>query len=225
MVNYTAVMISATELESALKERPRDADRSRQKILAAASLEFAIHGLSGARVDRIAEKSGLNKRLLYYYFESKDVLFTAALEKAYTDIRQAERTLNLKDLEPIEAIKRLLSFTWSYYLDNPQFISLLNSENLQRGQHISRSSRAKSTNSELIETLGVVLENGRAKGVFRGGIDPVQLYISIAGLAYFYLSNQHTLGAIFDINLLSPKALEQRLSHMQDLIMGYVLIN
>jgi AcrR family transcriptional regulator len=215
----------ATELENPFEERHRDADRSRQKILTAASLEFAEHGLSGARVDRIAEKSGLNKRLIYYYFESKDVLFTAALERAYLDIREAERTLNLKELDPKDAIKRLLSFTWSYYIENPQFIGLLNSENLARGQHVNSSSKAKTTNSELIETLGVVLENGRSKGVFRGGIDPVQLYISIAGLAYFYLSNQHTLGAIFDRNLLSPKALEQRLSHMQDLVMGYVLCN
>jgi AcrR family transcriptional regulator len=208
-----------------LDNRSRDADRSRQKILLAASLEFTEYGLSGARVDRIAEKSGLNKRLIYYYFESKDILFTAVLENAYTNIREAERNLNLEELEPIDAIKCLLSFTWSYYLENPQFISLLNSENLQRGQHLNKSSKAKATNSGLIETLGVVLEKGRVKGVFRGGIDPVQLYISIAGLAYFYLSNQHTLGAIFDRNLLSPKALDQRLSHMQELVMGYVLIN
>jgi AcrR family transcriptional regulator len=205
--------------------RSRDADRSRQKILSAASLEFAEYGLSGARVDRIAEKSGFNKRLIYYYFESKDVLFTAALENAYAEIRDAERNLRLNELEPADAIKCLLSFTWSYYLKNPQFISLLNSENLLRGQHINSSSQAKITNSGLIETLGTVVENGRAKGVFRGGIDPVQLYISIAGLAYFYLSNQHTLGAIFDRNLLSPKALDQRLSHMQDFVMGYVLNN
>jgi AcrR family transcriptional regulator len=205
--------------------RSRDADRSRQKILSAASLEFAAYGLSGARVDRIAEKSGLNKRLIYYYFKSKDILFTAALENAYADIREAEHKLKLIDLDPIEAIKCLLSFTWQYYLENPQFISLLNSENLLRGQHINTSSQAKMTNSGLIETLGSILEKGRVKGVFRGGIDPVQLYISIAGLAYFYLSNQHTLGAIFDRNLLSPKALDQRLSHMQDLLMGYVLAN
>lgn len=205
--------------------RSRDADRSRQKILLAASLEFAEYGLSGARVDRIAEKSGFNKRLIYYYFESKDVLFTAVLENAYADIREAERHLKLEELDSVEAIKCLLTFTWSYYLKSPHFISLLNSENLQRGQHVSHSSQVRRTNSGLIEVLGAVLENGRKKGVFRGGIDPVQLYISIAGLAYFYLSNQHTLGAIFDRNLLSPKALDQRLSHIQELVMGYVLIN
>jgi AcrR family transcriptional regulator len=218
-------MIEETNVLTNLDNRSRDADRSRQKILSAASLEFAEYGLSGARVDRIAEKSGLNKRLIYYYFKSKDVLFAAALENAYTDIREAERKLKLIDLDPIEAIKCLLSFTWQYYLENPQFISLLNSENLLRGQHVNSSSQAKMTNSGLIETLGSILEKGRVKGVFRGGIDPVQLYISIAGLAYFYLSNQHTLGAIFDRNLLSPKALDQRLSHMQELVMGYVLIN
>jgi AcrR family transcriptional regulator len=216
-------MIEDSHTVTNLNHRLRDADRSRQKILLAASLEFAEFGLSGARVDRIAEKSGLNKRLIYYYFESKDVLFTAVLENAYSEIRDAERNLKLAELDPIEAIKRLLSFTWSYYLENPQFISLLNSENLLRGQHINSSQQTKATNSGLIEILGAVLEKGRATGAFRGGIDPVQLYISIAGLAYFYLSNQHTLGAIFDRNLISPKALDQRLSHMQELVMGYVL--
>jgi AcrR family transcriptional regulator len=205
--------------------RPRDADRSRQKILAAASVEFARHGLSGARVERIAEQSGLNKRLIYYYFDSKDDLFTAVLDEAYADIRAAESRLKLETLDPIDAIRCLLSFTWSYYLENPQFLGLLTSENLVQGRHVNSSAQAKTTNSNLIETLGAVLENGRAKGVFRGGIDPVQLYISVAGLAYFYLSNQHTLGAIFDRNLVSPKALEQRLSHMQDFVMSYVLIN
>jgi AcrR family transcriptional regulator len=208
---------------SQIEQRHRNADRSRQKILSAAQTEFADFGLSGARVDRIAHKAELNKRLIYYYFESKELLFTAVLENAYSDIREAEKLLNLESLNPSDAIKCLLTFTWSYYLNHPQFLSLLNSENLQRGQHITKSPTAVSTNSGLIKTLGEILENGRVQGIFRGGIDPIQLYISIAGLAYFYLSNQHTLGAIFDRNLVSPKALDQRLSHMQDLVMGYIL--
>jgi AcrR family transcriptional regulator len=214
----------ATNLPTEIDSRSRDAERSRQKFLNVASLEFARFGLGGARIDRIADSAGLNKRLIYYYFGSKEALFTSVLENAYVDIREAEQSLNLDQLHPADAIKRLLTFTWSYYLDNPQFLGLLNAENLLRAQHVNSSPRAKAANAILIETLGKILEKGRSLGIFRGGIDPVQLYISIAGLAYFYVSNQHTLGAIFDRNLLSPKALEQRLSHMQEVIMSYVLL-
>jgi AcrR family transcriptional regulator len=203
----------------------RDRVRSQKSILEAAKLEFAERGLGGARVDRIAERSGLNKRLIYYYFSNKERLFTAVLEASYEDIRSAERALQLDALTPTEAIKSLTSFTWHYYLKNPHFLTLLNSENLHQGKHIATSQPAKTTNSALIQGLGQILERGRADGTFRGGIDPLQLYISIAGLAYFYLSNQHTLSAIFERKLASSRALDQRLSHILEVVMGYVLQN
>lgn len=203
--------------------RLRDADRSREAILAAARDEFAAHGLGGARIERIAERSGLNKRLIYYYFENKDALFLAVLEHTYLSIREAEKQLHLTDLPPAEAIRRLTEFTWNYYLAHPEFLSLLNSENLHRARHLAGSERVREMNSPLIRTLGEILERGRHDGVFRGGIDPMQLYISIAGLAYFYLSNRHTLSAIFARDLMAPKARHERLSHICDVILGYVL--
>lgn len=203
--------------------RQRDADRSRLALLAAARDEFAEHGLGGARVDRIAERAGLDKRLIYHYFENKDSLFLAVLEEAYRNIRLAEQCLRLVDLAPAEAVRRLTEFTWNYYLEHPEFLTLLNSENLHRGRHLEQSKRAREMNSPLIQTLADILERGRASGIFRGGIDPVQLYISIAGLSYFYLSNNHTLSAIFGRDLLSPKARNERLSHICDVILGYVL--
>lgn len=203
--------------------RSRDADRSQLAILAAAREEFAHHGLAGARVDRIAERAQLNKRLLYYYFTSKDELFLAVLEMAYADIRAAEQALHLGDMPPAQAIRRLTEFTWDYYLAHPEFLALLNSENLEHGRHLAQSSRARSTNLPLIETLAEILERGRREGVFRGGIDAMQLYLSIAGMAYFYLNNRHTLSAIFGRDLMAPKALQERLSHMSDVILGYVL--
>lgn len=208
---------------SAAEPRQRDADRSRLTLLAAARDEFAEHGLGGARVDRIAERAGLDKRLIYHYFESKDSLFLAVLEDTYRNIRLAEQRLHLVDLPPVEAVRRLTEFTWNYYLEHPEFLTLLNSENLHRGRHLEQSKRARELNSPLIQTLADILERGRAEGVFRGGIDPMQLYISIAGLSYFYLSNNHTLSAIFGRNLLSPKARNERLSHICDVILGYVL--
>lgn len=212
----------------AADDKLRDAARSRQGILAAACEEFAEHGLGGSRVDRIAQRAGVNKRLIYYYFQDKDALFRAVLEQAYVDIRSAERELDMLHTEPTEAIRRLVAFTWHYYLENPHFLTLLNSANLHKARHLAGDAnaaptRAQALNSPLIETLADVLERGRKDGSFRGGIDPVQLYVSIAGLAYFYLSNQHTLGTIFGRDWMGRKALSERLSHMTEVILGYVL--
>ncbi|MDZ4074851.1 MAG: TetR/AcrR family transcriptional regulator [Hylemonella sp.] len=213
----------ASKTPAAEEPRSRDADRSQLAILLAARDEFAQYGLAGARVDRIAERAGLNKRLIYYYFTSKDELFLAVLEAAYADIRAAEQQLHLTDMPPPQAIRRLTEFTWNYYLEHPEFLTLLNSENLEQGRHLEHSSRARKTNLPLIETLAEILERGRRDGVFRGGIDAMQLYVSIAGMAYFYLNNKHTLSAIFGRDLMAPKALNERLSHMSDVILGYVL--
>lgn len=209
----------------AAEERQRDADRSQSTILAAARDEFAEHGLGGARMERIAERAGVNKRLIYYYFEDKDRLFQAVLEQAYRQIREQERQLNLLALKPADAVRRLVEFTWDYYLAHPEFLSLLNSENLQGARHLENSRRAREMNSPLIATLGEILERGRKEGSFRGGIDPLQLYVSIAGLAYFYLSNHYTLSAIFGRDLMTAKARNERLTHMCDVILGYVLRN
>jgi AcrR family transcriptional regulator len=203
--------------------RTRDADRTQQEILRAATDEFSRRGLGGARIDAIAELAGVNKRLIYYYFDSKEGLFLAVLEQAYTRIRDAEQQLHLVDLKPADAVRRLVEFTWNYFLAHPEFLTLLNSENLHRAEHLARSTRVRELNSPLIQTLGEVLERGRRDGSLRGGIDPMQLYISIAGLAYFYLSNNPTLSAIFGRSLMAPKALSERLSHITEVVMGYVL--
>jgi len=208
---------------AAPETRSRDADRSALAILRAARDEFAEHGLGGARMERIAERAALDKRLIYYYFDNKDSLFRAVLEQTYLDIREAEKQLHLSDLAPAEAVRKLTEFTWHYYLAHPEFLTLLNSANLHRARHLEGSARAREMNTPLIQTLGGVLERGRADGSFRGGIDPMQLYISIAGLCYFYLGNNHTLSAIFGRNLMSPKARSERLSHICDVILGYVL--
>ena len=207
------------------EERLRDADRSQNIILAAARDEFAELGLGGARMDRIAERAGLNKRLIYYYFEDKEKLFEAVLEQAYLHIREAERELNLLNLKPADAVRRLVEFTWNYYLDHPEFLTLLNSANLHKARHLQGSERVREMNSPLIAMLGEILERGRKEGSFRGGIDPVQLYVSIAALSYFYLSNSFTLSSIFGRDLLAAKARSERLSHMCDVILGYVLRN
>jgi len=200
----------------------RDPARNQVRILKAAVAEFARHGLGGARVDRIAARAGANKRMLYYYFGNKDDLFLAVLEDSYARIRSAERALHLTDVDPREAMRRLVEFTWRYYLQHPEFLTLLNSENLHRARHIRRSRNIVAMHSPFVAMIKQVLDRGARAGAFRRGVDPVQLYISIAGLGYFYLSNRHTLSTIFERDLLAPKSKAERLKHMTGLVLGYL---
>jgi AcrR family transcriptional regulator len=200
----------------------RDPERTRRRILDAATAEFARYGLGGARIDRIARRSGANKRMLYYYFGDKDGLFLAALEARYAHIRDAERALRLEHLEPCAALERLVRFTWDYCLEHPEFITLINSENLHQGRHLRHSKRVQAMHSPLVDLLRTVLRRGERAGLFRRGIDPVQLYISIAGEGYFYLSNRYTLSRIFGRDLMSPRALAGRARHMSQIILNAV---
>lgn len=200
----------------------RDSGRTQGAILSAATHEFSRHGLGGARVDRIAVRARTNKRMLYYYYGSKDALFLAVLEHTYASIRDAEKRLSMLDAPPAEGISRLVRFTWEYYLAHPEFLTLLNSENLHRAKHLRRSRDVRAMNSPLIETLATVLARGRDEGVFRGGVDALQLYISIAALSYFYLGNNHTLSAVFGRDLATSRARDERLAHMIDVILGYL---
>ena len=204
------------------KSARRDPARNRGRIQAAALEEFARYGLGGARVDRIAARAGANKRMLYYYFGNKEDLFLAVLESRYAHIRRAEQGLHLTDLEPREGMRRLVAFTWNYYLKHPEFLTLLNSENLHRGRHLRRSRQIAAMHSPLVAMLRSLLERGVRKGQFRRGVDPVQLYISIAGLGYFYLSNRHTLSTIFERDLLAARYKSERLKHMTELVLGYL---
>ena len=200
----------------------RDPEQTRARILAAAKSEFARVGLGGARVDRIAVLAGANKRMLYYYFGSKDELFRAVLEATYEHIRESEKALHLDETAPSEAIRRLVAFTWNYYLEHPEFLSLLNSENLHRAEHLKQSTKVRRMHSPFVAMIGDILERGGRSGEFRGGVDAVQLYISIAGLAYFYLANNYTLSAIFGRDLMARKARDTRLAHMTELVLGYL---
>jgi AcrR family transcriptional regulator len=198
----------------------RDPAKNRERILAAALAEFSRYGLGGARVDRIASRARANKRMLYYYFGSKDDLFLAVLEASYAQIRNAERSLHLDHLEPRAALERLVGFTWDYLIAHPEFMTLLNSENLHKGRHVRRSPRVPQLHSPLVETLRGILRRGERKGAFRKGVDPVQLYISIAGEGYFYLSNRYTLSQIFKRDLMTKRALAARARHNVGMIVN-----
>ena len=192
----------------------------RLRILEAAKQEFAAHGLAGARVDRIAANAGANKRMLYYHVGNKEDLYLAVLEGAYETIRSEERGLDLEHLDPPEAIERLIDFTWNYFLRNPEFLALLNTENLAKARHLKRSNKVKSMHSPFVEMIRTVVRRGVESGDFRVAVDPVQLYISIAGLCFFYLSNSATLSVIFGRDLLKKEARDERFAHMVALVLA-----
>lgn len=204
-------------------KRQRDAAQTRKRILKAATLEFSRKGLAGARVDEIAARADVNKRMLYVYFGNKEDLFLAVLEEAYADIRNAERQLELEHLAPVEALRTLVRFTWSYYLKHPEFLRLVNSENLHRARHLKRSARIKEMHSPFVRMIADLLKRGADQGAFRPGIDPDQLYISIAALGYYYLTNRFTLSVIYGQNLGAAPALDERLAAIEDMVFRTVV--
>ncbi|MDJ0951156.1 MAG: TetR/AcrR family transcriptional regulator [Alphaproteobacteria bacterium] len=212
----------ATTGTIAAKPLKRDPARTRERILEAATVEFSEQGLGGARVDAIADRAGTNKRMLYHYFGNKEDLFLAVLERTYESIRSHERELELRNLDPVAAVRELVLYTFSYFIAHPEFIRLLNNENLYDAQHVNGSKRIREMHSPLVAQIADVLERGARAGVFRSGVDPVHLYITIAAVGYFYLSNASTLSAIFGRNLRSRKALKERQEHAVDVVLGYL---
>jgi AcrR family transcriptional regulator len=192
----------------------------RIRILEAAKKEFAAYGLAGARIDRIAAEADANKRMLYYHVGNKEDLYLAVLEAAYEKIRAEERGLDLEHLDPSAAIARLIDFTWNYFIRNPEFLALLNTENVAKARNLKRSTKVKSMHSPFVEMIRTIVDRGVKTGEFRVAMDPVQLYISIAGLCFFYLSNSATLSFIFGRDLLKKDAKEERLQHVIMLVLA-----
>ena len=201
---------------------PRDPERTRTVILNAAVAEFTSKGLSGARIDRIARRAAVNKRMIYYYFGNKEGLYIAVLEQTYTAIRTAEIGLNLAGRDPTDGMRELVEFTWRYFIEHPEFLSLLATENFNRARYLKNSRRIRELHSPLIGMITELLERGARQGVFRPGIDPVQLYITIASLGFFYLSNSHTLSTIFGRDLTAREALTARGRHIVEVVFEYL---
>lgn len=195
----------------ALSFKARDPEATRKRILKAAKAEFARKGLGGARVDDIALRAKSNKRMLYHYFGNKEELFRITLEDAYAEIREAEARLEIEKDDPITALKRLVRFTWGYYIENPEFITLVNSENLHKARHIKVSSRIKEMSRPFVGRMRALLERGAAQGLFRRDLDAVQVNITIAAIGYYYLTNRFTGSIVFERDLMSEDALGDRL--------------
>lgn len=200
-----------TVVASPAPSRTRDAEATQKRILAAAKREFAMSGLAGARVDVIAEKAEANKRMIYHYFGGKEALFTRVLEDAYTDLYQAEQSLKLDHLEPVLALEALVRFTWNYYLDNPEFLTLVNSANLYKAMHLRDSRIIPVISQSRLERLRLLLDRGEKAGVFRSGVDAMQLNITIAAIGYYYLTNRFTGSIIFNCDFMAPQSLRKRI--------------
>ena len=200
----------------------RDPERTRAAILAAATAEFTAKGLTGARVDAIARSAGANKRMISHYFGDQDGLYLAVLEATYAAIRTAELELHLGDRDPVEGMRELVRFTWAYFIAHPEFLSLLGTENLNKASYLKRSKRIRELHSPLVGMISGLLERGEHERVFRAGVDPVQLYVTIAALGFFYLSNRHTLSTIFGRDLSGTKSLAEREQHIVDVVLTYL---
>src|SRR5450631_218628 len=188
------------------KPQRRDPVATRNKLLTAARREFAQSSLAGARVDEIADRAGVNKQLVYHYFGDKDALYLAVLEWVYEEIRTQERKLNLEGLPPDRAIKKMIEGSFDHLAAHPDFILLLNDENRGGARHVRGSRKLEAMHSPLVSMVSKILKEGVRAGTFRKGINPVQLYISIAALGYFYFSNTPTLSAIFGKDLSTAAA-------------------
>lgn len=202
--------------------RKRDRDRSQREILEYAIQEFAENGLSGSSVETIAERAGVTKRLVFYYFKTKEGLFTAALEASYAKMRKAEQELNLDNLEPQLAIRRLAEFTFDFDNANPEFVRLVLTENIHRGRHMSRSIKAKAMTRPIIDQIERLLDRGVRAGVFRPSIDATELHMTLSALCFFSVGNRHTFEPQFNYDMTTRKAKAARKREIAEIIWRYV---
>ena len=195
---------------------------SSEILLEAAREIFAARGLEGARVDDIARRAGVNKQLVYHYFDSKDGLYAAVLEHVYGEIRRREQELDLSRFPAEEAMRRLVEFSFDYLAEHPDFVALLADENAHGGRHLQGSVRVEEVNRPIVDLISETLRRGEADGVFRKGLDPLHVYLSIAGMAYFYFANIHTLSRIFNRALGSADAVAERRAHLVDFALNSI---
>lgn len=208
--------------ESKVSPGERAPERRRRALLDSAIEEFSTFGLGGARVDRIAVRAQTNKAMVYHYFGSKDELYMAALRDIYADIRNAEMALDLNPDRPEEAVARLIEFTFRYYIEHPAFVRIINTENLHGAAHLKATRDMTELNRTILTQLGAILERGVGQGVFRPGIDVLDLYISISALGFTYVSNRHTLEVLFGRELLAKDRAEERLRTITEMVLRYL---
>ncbi|AWB89052.1 TetR/AcrR family transcriptional regulator [Salinibacterium hongtaonis] len=194
--------------------RRRDPERTRADLLTAATTVFAESGYAGTTVDDIAEQTRTTKRMIYYYFGSKEKLYLAVLENAYRGIREAERSQEVGDLPPIEAVRRIAELTYDHHLNHTEFIRLVSIENINHGRSIRRLDSLRDLNRPALGLLEDVLARGREAGMLRADVDALDVHLLISSYCFFQVANQHTFGYLFERDLLA----EDRRDHHRNLI-------
>jgi AcrR family transcriptional regulator len=202
--------------------RVNDPEGTKRNIIEVATQEFAENGLSGARIDEIAAKTKSSKRMIYYYFGDKDGLYLKVLEEAYSRVRATEATLDLQDLPPLAALERLVGFTFDHHNTHEAFIRLVMIENIHHGEYLARSPVIQKLNVTAIDTVREIYERGVSNGVFRPGLDPIELHWQISALCFFNVSNRATFSKIFKRDLGSKKSLAALRAAVVDMIVRYV---
>ena len=207
---------------AAAKRRPRNAQATRERILRIASKEFAARGYDGARVDAIVARCKISKNLVYHYFASKEALFVEVMERAYGAMRERQNELALTGDDPVRDMRELVLKTTQHFIEQPDFLLLLSTENLHKAVHIRKSKRISAMFNPLRTLLAEVLEKGKAKGVFRQDADWVDLYVSISGLGSYFVTNRYTLSYVLDVELGAPERVQRRPGHVADMVISYL---
>ncbi len=216
---------ASNEPSAAGAQRQRDAERTRSEILDVATREFAERGYAGARVDEIAAKTRTTKRMIYYYFSSKERLFIEALERAYTHIRSVEGEVDVQRLDPPEALRRLAELTFDHHEAHPDFIRLVTIENVHSARHLAKSSVLPGLANPALDVLVRILERGRASGEFRGDVDALDVHMAISSFCVFRTANRHTFQAIFGRDMLETDRREHYRRMLGDMILRYVTVD
>ncbi|OLF19279.1 TetR/AcrR family transcriptional regulator [Actinophytocola xanthii] len=203
-------------------DRSRDAERTRAEIIEVATREFADKGYAGARVDEIAAKMSTTKRMIYYYFGNKERLYVEVLEHAYTRIRSVEQRLDVEHLDPVDAMRQLAELTFDHHESHPDFVRLVSIENIHRAEHVAGSSVLSGLATPALDVLARILDRGRESGVFRAGVDPLDVHMVISSYCVFRIANRHTWQAIFKRDMLDPEHRERQRALLGDLVLEYL---
>jgi AcrR family transcriptional regulator len=203
-------------------ERQRDAERTRADLLVVATRVFAEDGYSGARVDEIAEQTRTTKRMIYYYFGGKEQLYLAVLDSAYRGIREAEQRLDVRHLDPVEAIRSLAELTYDHHVSHPEFIRLVSIENIHQGSFIKRLDSLRTTVAPAVTVLDEVLSRGRIAGEFRDDVDALDVHLVISAYCVFQVANVHTFGFLFGRDMSAPENRDHLRSMIGDVVVGWL---
>jgi AcrR family transcriptional regulator len=215
---------SAQRRSSAVRGEPVQtvAERTMADIMNVATDEFAREGLSGARIDEIAARTRTSKRMIYYHFGSKEALYLAVLEAAYRRLRSVELGLDLEAKRPDQALRQLVRSTFDHHHANPDTVRIIMNENLHYGAYIRKSNVIQKLNVPAIDATKRILERGEKEGVFRRGIDPIELHMTISALSFHHVANRYSFSAVFDVDMSSKAAIQQRGEVVADLILAWV---